>query len=123
MSRIAPLEFNFIGDQSMISETDYRQEITIRDSADDIIDMSTGWAGKLQIRDDSDTLILEFDSAGASMELSGGDPNLVLIASRTDTNIAAGRYNYDLRLSDNTSDQQIYIRGSFHVIKSITDVI
>ncbi len=123
MSRIVPLEFNFIGDRAMMSETDYRQEITIRDSADDIIDMSSDWIGKLQIRDDSDALILEFDSTGASMELSGGDPNLVLIASKTDTDITPGRYNYDLRLSDDNSDQQIYIRGSFHVIKSITDVI
>lgn len=122
---IKPLSYDFLDTAGLITNTDYRQELVIRNGAGEILDL-TGWEARMQIRTaPGGTLVAEFSTADGSITLSDADPNLVITKGRADTNYSDGYFYYDLRLDNGAvpSLQNIYIRGRIDVIKNITDLI
>lgn len=120
---IQPLQFDFLDTFGIIANTDYRQELCLRQSDDTIIDMTT-YEAKMQIRQAAGThVIIEFSSDDGSIILSDEDPNIVLVKDLSDTDIQSGEYQYDLRLQNPESKQNIYLRGRIDIIANITEPI
>jgi hypothetical protein len=122
---IKPLSIDFLDVDGLITNTDYRQELCLRDETGEVIDLTT-WAARMQVRvTPGGALIAEFNSADGSIILSDDDPNIVLVKTRNQTNFTDGYFYYDLRLDNggSPSKQQLYIRGRIDIIKNITDLI
>lgn len=123
MSNVVPLEYNFLDRDGIIANTDYRQEMCLRLSDDTVIDMTT-YSAKMQVRQSAGTtVIVEFSSADSSIVLSDSDPNIVLVKNLSDMNLTPGEYQYDLRLQDPDSKQNIFIKGRIDILANITDNI
>ena len=120
---IENLEFNFIGRYALYASTDYEQKLNLKETDDTTIDLSSGWAARMDVRDDSNNLIIRFDSTAGGITLSATDPNITLSATDAETDLTPGRYNYDLRLENTDSEQQIYMRGAYHIIATQTEAI
>lgn len=82
----------------------------------------TGYAGKLQIRDNVGTLKFEFNTtpgSGIGTMTLGSDGTIVLDSASAGA-IGVGEYRYDLRLTDTLSTKGYLVEGPFEILPSTT---
>lgn len=120
---IVPEQFDLLQDYGIRTGTNWSLNITLRDSADDILDL-TGWEGAMEIRKEKGApIIIRLATNTGGMTLGDNEDNIVLQADAQTTDVMPGRYNYDLRLLNSDSDQSIYIFGRIDIVGTITQVI
>lgn len=120
---IVPEQFDLLQDYGIRTGTNWSLNITLRDSADDILDL-TGWEGAMEIRKEKGApIIIRLATNTGGMTLGNDKDNIVLQADAQTTDVMPGRYNYDLRLLNSDSDQSIYIFGRIDIVGTITQVI
>lgn len=81
----------------------------------------TGYTAKMQVRTRTGTLVVELSTANGRITLGGaaGTISLLLTASETAA-IAAGKYDFDLKLTSGTGEVYVLLDGTIQFLERTT---
>ena len=105
---------------------DYALDITYKDGAGAVVDLSDGYSATMHIRESSGSVSPLITSTNANSRVifhasSSATPNIKLRLSSTETgNLNFGTAFYDLELSSGGSSAEKVIRGRVKLIKEFT---
>jgi hypothetical protein len=99
----------------------FDKQITITNSdSGDPLDL-TGHSAKLEVRDDSDSVITTFDSSDSSLSIDGSNGIIELEKTPSETSqLSQGRYDYDLRIEDAGGVADFVLEGTVTVYDTVT---